>query len=236
MGGVDNLCLTKTGFITKNLLSVTEIFIEEKTTNILSKEIMSEKTCKILSLAIIMNTQACPKFVHRSNNSLQVLHVGNKTESALLEMVYLMGYNYETIRMNPKVKIKRIYSSSHPKRKMGTVYWDEQGKLYLFVKGSPNFLLNYCTSFINKDGLVKSLDFNDIDAINKSIRNFGKINVHVVMIVYQKISKVPNTWSQIEKNFTLIAIIGVKDALRHNVKETIEQCSSSGIVVRLLSN
>jgi magnesium-transporting ATPase (P-type) len=70
MGGVDNLCLTKTGFITKNLLSVTEIFVEEKGTNIIAKEIMSEKTCKILNLAIIMNTQACPKFIHRKDKSL----------------------------------------------------------------------------------------------------------------------------------------------------------------------
>lgn len=94
--------------------------------------------------------------------------------------------------------------------------------MYLFVKGSPNFLLTYCTSFINENGVVKSLDFTDIDTINRAVKNFGTIDLHVVMIVYQKIKKIPSSWSQIEKNFTIIAVIGVKDALRHNVRKTIE--------------
>lgn len=33
---------------------------------------------------------------------------------------------------------------------MATVYKDESGKLYLFVKGSPKFLLSYCTYHINR--------------------------------------------------------------------------------------
>lgn len=55
---------------------------------------MSEKTCKILCLAIIMNTHACPKFILGPDKSVQVLPQGNKTESALLEMAFIMGYNY----------------------------------------------------------------------------------------------------------------------------------------------
>jgi P-type E1-E2 ATPase len=63
MGGVDNLCLTKTGFVTKNLLSVAEIFVEDRITNIISRETMSEDTCRLLSLAIVMNSQATPRFI-----------------------------------------------------------------------------------------------------------------------------------------------------------------------------
>jgi hypothetical protein len=37
-------------------------------------------------------------------------------------MSYRMGYNYERFRMNSK--IKRIYTSSAPKKKMATVYKD----------------------------------------------------------------------------------------------------------------
>ena len=41
MGGIDELLITKTGFITKNLLSVAEIYVEERITPIISREIMS---------------------------------------------------------------------------------------------------------------------------------------------------------------------------------------------------
>lgn len=60
-----------------------------------------------------------------------------------------MGYNYERFRINAKVK--RIYSITVPKKKMASVYKDEKGKMYLFVKGSPKFFLPYCTSYISRE-------------------------------------------------------------------------------------
>jgi hypothetical protein len=63
MGSIDNLCLSKTGFASKNLLLVSEIYVEERITNIVSQEIMSESTCSLLNLAIVMNSIANPKFV-----------------------------------------------------------------------------------------------------------------------------------------------------------------------------
>jgi len=83
---------------------------------------MAESTCRILNLAIVMNSMANPKFIEDRGKTLKIEHIGNKTESALLEMAYRMGYNYERFRINSKVK--RIYSTSPPKKKMATIYKD----------------------------------------------------------------------------------------------------------------
>lgn len=72
MGSIDNLCLSKTGFVSKNLLSVFEIFVEERITNVISSEIMSDNTCHLLNLAIIMNTQANPKIVEGRGNTIHI--------------------------------------------------------------------------------------------------------------------------------------------------------------------
>jgi hypothetical protein len=53
-----------------------------------------------------------------------VEHIGDKMESALLEMSYFMGYNYAKFRSDMKFKLKRIFSDGLPKKKMGTVYCD----------------------------------------------------------------------------------------------------------------
>lgn len=45
---------------------------------------MSESTCKLLNLAIVMNTTASPKFIESEGKTLKIEHIGNKTESALL--------------------------------------------------------------------------------------------------------------------------------------------------------
>lgn len=55
---------------------------------------MAESTCRILNLAIVMNSMANPKFIEDKGKTLKIEHIGNKTESALLEMAYRMGYNY----------------------------------------------------------------------------------------------------------------------------------------------
>ena len=148
MGGIDELLITKTGCITKNLLSVAEIYVEDRITSVISREIMSEHTCRILNLGIITNTIACPQFVEEAGKVIKIEHIGNKTESALLELAYRMGYNYERFRATSR--IKKIYSTGHFRKKMATIYRDTTGKLYLFVKGSTAFLLPYCSYYINK--------------------------------------------------------------------------------------
>lgn len=35
---------------------------------------------------------------------------------------------------------------------MATIYQDDKGIIYAYVKGSPDYLLKYCTKYINKDG------------------------------------------------------------------------------------
>jgi len=46
---------------------------------------------------------------------------------------------------------------------MATVYRDESGKLYLFVKGSTGFVLPYCSYYINKN--------EQIEMVNTSAKN-----------------------------------------------------------------
>lgn len=61
-----------------------------------------------------------------------------------------MGYDYEKFRNRDK--IKKIFPFSSEKKKMATVFEDDKGKLYLFVKGAPDFMLPACSHFINKEG------------------------------------------------------------------------------------
>jgi magnesium-transporting ATPase (P-type) len=35
---------------------------------------------------------------------------------------------------------------------MATVYQDDKGAIYVFVKGAPDFLIPYCTKFVNRNG------------------------------------------------------------------------------------
>lgn len=41
---------------------------------------------------------------------------------------------------------------------MSTIYEDERGKQLCFVKGAPDFLVSYCSSYINADGGISKID------------------------------------------------------------------------------
>lgn len=83
---------------------------------------MSDNSCKLLSLGICNNSSANPKFVSDRNSPLRIEQIGNKTECALLEVAYRMGYDYEKFRNRDR--IKKIFPFSSERKKMATVYED----------------------------------------------------------------------------------------------------------------
>ena len=48
---------------------------------------------------------------------------------------------------------------------MATVYADEKGTNYVFVKGAPDFLLEHCTKYINKNGAVSKINSDFVEQI-----------------------------------------------------------------------
>jgi P-type Ca2+ transporter type 2B len=112
---------------------------------------MKENTCKLLCLSVCNNSNANP-VITQSGGNININQIGNKTECALLEMAFRMGYDYKRVRNRDYIQKTFPFSSS--KKKMCTVYKEDKGPAYCFVKGAPDFLLPYCTKFINKTGHV----------------------------------------------------------------------------------
>jgi magnesium-transporting ATPase (P-type) len=52
---------------------------------------------------------------------------------------------------------------------MATIYEDDKAKLNCFVKGAPDFLLSYCTSYVNNEGKISKIDAAFTNRINEVI-------------------------------------------------------------------
>lgn len=80
MGGANNICTDKTGTLTKNLMTVTKLFSENKNYESFGKDTkLSGKTMELMSLGACLNSSAHPKIT-----SGKFEQIGNKTECALL--------------------------------------------------------------------------------------------------------------------------------------------------------
>jgi Ca2+ transporting ATPase len=188
MGGANNICSDKTGTLTKNLMTVTNIFVEEQSTDIIDREIMKENSCKLLCLSVCNNSNANP-VITQSGGNININQIGNKTECALLEMAFRMGYDYKRVRNRDY--IKKIFPFSSEKKKMCTVYREERGSTYCFVKGAPDFLLPYCTKYINKTGHVTKITPAFSESMQENILDFANKSLRTILLAYKEVNEVP---------------------------------------------
>jgi Ca2+ transporting ATPase len=233
MGGADNICSDKTGTLTKNLMTVTKIFAEQAVHETIAQEIVSANTCKLLCLGICNNSNANPKFVQEKGQALKIEQNGNKTECALLEVAYRMDYDY--LQFRNRDRIKKTFPFSSEKKKMAAVYEDEKGKLYLFVKGAPDFMINACSSFVNRDGGISKINQDFLDLLGETIDSFASGCLRTILLTYKEIKTIPEDWNQIEKDLVILGMVGIKDPLRDGIKDAVQMCKEGGVTVRMVT-
>lgn len=80
---------------------------------------------------------------------------------------------------------------------MASIYRDESGKLYLFVKGSTAFLLPYCSYYINKNEQIEVINASAKGKIQEAINHFSKSNLRTITLAYKEVNSIPSKWSQV---------------------------------------
>lgn len=119
IGATTVICTDKTGTLTRNLMSVFEIYGDQN---------------EILQKAIGVNTTA--------NLDAAGKPLGNPTEGALLLWLQAAGCDYQALRGGI---IDQMPFSS--KLKMMATFCEHNGKYILFVKGAPEYVLQCCGGY-----------------------------------------------------------------------------------------
>lgn len=101
-------------------------------------------------------------------------------------MAFRMGYDYKKFRNRDNVI--RVFPFSSEKKKMATVYADEKNMTYVFVKGAPDFLLEHCTKFINKNGTVSKINSDFINSVKETIEQFAAESLRTILLTYKEVS------------------------------------------------
>nr|WP_281179274.1 calcium-translocating P-type ATPase, SERCA-type [Vulcanibacillus modesticaldus] len=240
------ICSDKTGTLTQNKMTVTNLWIGGKEINVSgrgyepkgnfyigSKEINPGRVAsiaKLLEVGVLCNNANLIEaeeekgFFKKNKKSWMVQ--GDPTEGALIVLGAKGNYNKKSLEKNWK-RIKEFPFDSS--RKMMSTIVQKQNKQMVAVKGAPDVLLEHCTSIIWDEKIVpltpvfKKYVKKAIEKMaNQALRNLG--------FAYKEIKngKIV-TEREAERDLIFIGIAGMIDPPREEVKEAIQKCKRAGI-------
>ncbi|MFS7905782.1 putative P-type Ca(2+) transporter [Helianthus anomalus] len=239
MGSATCICTDKTGTLTTNHMVVTRLWVAGDTKEIKSKEKLkssiSEKVLTVLLQSVFLNTNS--EIVKDDTGKTNI--IGSPTESALLEFGLLFQNNYNQETKN--VKIVKVEPFNSVKKKMSVLVALSNGKLRAFCKGASEIILNMCDKIINEDGEIVQMSDKQRKAITDVINGFACEALRTICLAFKDLetgstSDNTNNSNDIpESNYTVIAVVGIKDPVRPGVKEAVKTCLDAGIMVRMVT-
>lgn len=216
LGHASVICSDKTGTLTANKMTVTEIKTAVK------NEIISNSKIKdIFSLCALCNNATLSK-----TNGV-VTAVGEPTETALLNYAVKIGINTDKLKNDFK-RISEIPFDS-ARKLMTTIHINDNRTYKVVTKGAPDVLLKICTHYINENGEITLIDDVARKNIRDSVKNMASKALRVIAVAYKNTSKENFKIQNAEKDLIFCAAIGVMDPPRPEVKQAIQNCKNAGI-------
>jgi Ca2+-transporting ATPase len=242
LGSVDVICTDKTGTLTKNEMTVKEIFSSEwyhvkgvgytPEGKILcnGKPIRpSDKTARPLYLTLKIGALCNNAHLVKEDGKWRI-H-GDPTEGALLVSAAKAGLFKEELEKSEERVYEIPFSSD--RKMMSTV--NKNGKKYfLYSKGSPETILSRC-KYILIENKKKPLTKKTRQEILKQNRKMASGALRVLAMAYREIGKKNKYDEKDEKDLIFVGIQGMIDPPRPEVKDAIAVCKEAGIRVIMVT-
>eukprot|EP01126_Amoeba_proteus_P044158 TRINITY_DN488_c1_g1_i6.p1 TRINITY_DN488_c1_g1~~TRINITY_DN488_c1_g1_i6.p1 ORF type:complete len:633 (-),score=168.15 TRINITY_DN488_c1_g1_i6:126-2024(-) len=243
------LFVDKTGTLTKGAFEPT-VFISGGLDSYESFGSIPPPLANLLSFAIIQSTSS--KY---NPKTLQVLG-GNSSDRALLTLVAPHAL-MSTASINPEIQfVNSIVFNSTRKFSATQILISDNlhghyptlntgrhsnGSMVTLVKGAPEVLLPFCTTYYASNGSVVSI--NSILSVEREINLVSSNGVRVILIATSNKPLQPVlpagggsvTGGSPPVDLTLVGIVGITDGLRNNVSDAIELCRIGGIQVVMIT-
>ena len=260
MGNATTICSDKTGTLTQNKMTVVAGTVgvdqsfasssasEEKPVATFSATFgnLSKKMQDLLRASIALNSTA-----FEGEEKGVPTFIGSKTETALLNMakehLALDGLAAERANANT---VQLIPFDS--KRKCMGVVYQIQGGYRLLVKGAAEIMLTKAfdavSNIYGEDITTKSLTIEDKERLSGTIEEYAQHSLRTIGMLYKDFPQWPPAnarrneddknmadFDDVFAEMTWVGLVGIQDPLRPGVIEAVNQCRTSGVVVRMVT-
>eukprot|EP00899_Mesostigma_viride_P028596 jgi/Mesvir1/8921/Mv14206-RA.1 len=185
--------------------------------------------------------------------------VGNKTEGAMLLLLEALGMPGEYVRVRQQRPVYKTWNFSSDRKRMtvvtsvpegsssltggidGKPVSGSSGRARVYTKGAAEIVTDLCSSKLGADGSVAPLSGADRKAIASTISGFADQGLRCIALSYRDMAgvggreDVPEDAGAVEKDLTLVGIVGIEDPIREEVPHAIKRCQDAGITVRMVT-
>ena len=220
LGCVSVICSDKTGTLTQNKMTVTDVYINGSCIKPQELNIKSQLHRYLLYTAILNN----------DSSICDGKGIGDPTESCLLIMaenagLSKAGIDEEIIRgMMPRLEEIPFDSD----RKLMSTKYRLHGIPTVLTKGAVDVLLNRITGIAVEDG-ARIITEQDREAIIAQNQQFSENGLRVLAFAYKEVDEEETLSLENEDGYTFIGLVAMIDPPREESKQAVADAKSAGI-------
>lgn len=224
LGCISVICSDKTGTLTRNKMTVQQIYIDGKVYEPKELDITDQTQRYLLYDAVLTN----------DSSIVEGKGIGDPTEYALLEMfrnirvesseLFGSAGIYEDILRKSMDRMEEVPFDSD--RKLMSTKYSLHGVPTILTKGAVDVLLDRCTSVRYSDG-IRPMTESEKEKIRRQNRIFSENGLRVLSFAYKESDEPLSV--DTEYNFIFLGLISMVDPPRPESVEAVADAKKAGI-------
>lgn len=234
LGGATVICCDKTGTLTLNKMTVTEIALYEQfmreNTSVIDDSFVAQGIKNSPLKSLLYGCIFCNNASQDAEDPKKIL--GDPTEGALLFLANKFNCDITELKKENKRLFEQPFDSV---RKRMSVIHAVDGESCVYTKGAVDELLPLCDTILTENGEIQLTDELRRTILELSNTMSAKA-LRVLAFAEKKVESIPTeSDGNVENNLTFIGIVGMIDPPREEVIQAVETCHEAGIRVVMIT-